>query len=1120
MINLIISKSPRDLSHYVYEKIEEDLDNHEKSFLIVPEQYTLQSDINLMDNISYKTVMDAKVLSFSSLSKFILDRTGGIGEDFLSKSGKVMLITTILRDMDESLTLFKGKYHNIDFVNDIERLITNIKDNHFDEEFFKTIDETSNDEILKLKFKETKLIYEAYQKEIADKYLDSEDRVNEVIGKLAECDFLRGANFYFDKFDYISDIKMDFIDELNRIGAKINVALTLYKAYLINPLAKDIEIYDMAIKFYYNLKNIDIVNEIDLNVPLNPNPDINHLCQNFERYNASFYENTPSNIHVLESVSTKTEVENIGLLINRLVKEENLRYKDIAIYTTDADEYDNEITKIFNRYQIPVFMDKTSTLSDNHIIKTYLALLRMVIYDFNIFDLAYFLRSGIYDFGENSNEKVILFQNYTKVRQIKGSMFLNDKYFAMDEDFYSNLYKDDPDADNKFILKQNEFTIINEIRDELLKLLEKLIDLRENSHPVKEIVTAIYETVADEKFFRGIDRYQNILLEENELDNYRENDQVWDKFMEILEELVGLMGDRKNTLKGVYKLILASASDIDIGIIPPTKDHVIVTNFRRPRVSERAINFALGMNDAFFPSKSRTDFLLGKDDKEKLIESGLDLKIYEEDVEEREKLNLYKMITSSNKIYFSVALSKKNGEALNKSLVLNGVLNIFPKLKISDLTSLSSHDLIYSKELTQKIVLESVNKIKKGEDLGKNELEFIRTYLAYLKNYGNFEKVIDGIYYTNAKKNIESNIAKKMYGKSHFSITEIETYSKCPYRYFINYGIKPSYDETYDVNARELGSIVHNSLEDVTRLIKDYDLDEITSEDLDQLISDNFNHSIDNYMDKLRRNDPRNRFILDNLAKNTTANSKEVINQLKKGEFKVSDVEVDFGYGKDGDLPPVYVDDQNYLRGRIDRIDSYENYIRIIDYKTGSKTFKILNVLNGLDLQLLVYMMSTENMKDKFIPIGSFYMPLSDELKKMDQSYGKDSLAQIYEDKFKMNGLLIKVDEEVFKLIDKENPDLKNMGVIDRKNTDVISPEDEKVLSIFAKNLVSKYVKEIKMGNIKLHPLRYSETQNECQYCDFKGICKFDESIDADKYRDFDKSLGLSDLKEVEGADD
>ena len=1114
MIRAIISKSIEANSKYIYKKIEEDLKNDQKSFLIVPEQYTLQSDINLMDNISYKTVMDAKVLSFSSLSRYIMDRTGGVSYNILSKSGKVILISNVLRDIDDKLSLFKGKYQNIDFINDIESFISNIKDNNFDEEFFKTIDQDLEDEVLKLKFKETKLIFDAYQEQITGKYLDSEDKINQVITKLSSCEFFKGANFYFDKFDYISDIKMDFIAELIRIGAKVTVALTLDKTFINNPMAKDIEIYDMANKFYYRLKNMDDLEEINLDQKLNKNDDINHLAINFETYNPKVFKGNPANIHLIESISTKSEVENIALIIKKLTFEKNLRYKDIGLYISDEDEYENQISKIFNRYDIPLFLDKTNKLSDNHIVKTYMALIRLVIYNFNNHDLNFFLRSNIFDFGQASADKIIVFQNYIKTRKIKGSMFLEDKYFKTDIDFYKELYKDDPYKDEKLIAKINEEKIVNEIRSKILKVLEDLLAIKDGDRKAIDIITAIYKTISNDSFIRGINNYQNVLKEKGDLDSYNENDQVWDKFIGILEEFASLMGQRKTSLKAIYQTIVASASDIQIGIIPPSKDHVIVTNFKSPRLSQRPVNFAMGLNDTFFPSKSRRDFLLGKDEKEKLQEIKLDLKIYEEDLEEREKLNIFKMITASNKIYFSFALSDKDGAAINKSIVLSNIIRIFPDLKTTDLTSLSLEDRIYSLDLSEKYSLENLWKIRKKQNINPRDLDFTKSFLAYIRDFEDFSIIEDGINYNNNKENIKANLASKLYQKNHFNVTEIETYSKCPYRYFINFAIRPFYEENYDVDARELGSIVHNSLENVSRLIKDNDIDSISDDDLDKLIAENFKKSIDSYLDNTRKNDPRNEFILNNLMKNTKNNSKELIKQLKLGEFQVSDVEVDFGYNKENDLPGVFVDEENYLRGRIDRIDKAGNFIRIIDYKTGKKVFKIVNILNGLDLQLIVYMLSASQISDSIRPIGSFYMPLSDELSKMDTKYERSNIEKLYEDKFKMNGLIVKVDEEVFRLIDKENYDKKNIGVIDVKNTDILTLDEEKLINNFAKKLVSTYIKEIKTGKISLNPLRYNDSQNECQYCDFKGICKFDESIDSDKYRDFDNKKSLADLYE------
>ena len=197
MIKTIISRYPRDISTYIYKEIEKDLARGKKAMLTVPEQYTLQTDINFMRNISKKSVMDAKVLSFSSLKSLIIDKIGQADRKFLSKNAKTLLITNILQDINDKLSLFQNKASNIDFVNNIGSLISTIKDNNFDEEFFNNVENT-DDPITKIKFKELKMIFDAYEKEISGKFIDSEDNLTYIIERLPTCDFLDDTIFYFD----------------------------------------------------------------------------------------------------------------------------------------------------------------------------------------------------------------------------------------------------------------------------------------------------------------------------------------------------------------------------------------------------------------------------------------------------------------------------------------------------------------------------------------------------------------------------------------------------------------------------------------------------------------------------------------------------------------------------------------------------------------------------------------------------------------------------------------------------------------------------------------------------------------------------------------------------------
>ena len=211
MIRLIISKDAREASLYVYKKIEERLEQGKKSILIVPEQYTLETDINFLRSVKYKAVMDAKVLSFSSFASFFMDNFNQGKLEFLNKEGKVLLLTNILQDLKDDLDLFSNSYQNIDFINSLVGLISAFKDNNFDDEFFKAVAESHVSEISKIKFEEIKLILDNYQKEIEGKYLDKEDILAFVAENFGKTDLLDGYEIFIDKFDFFEERKKALI---------------------------------------------------------------------------------------------------------------------------------------------------------------------------------------------------------------------------------------------------------------------------------------------------------------------------------------------------------------------------------------------------------------------------------------------------------------------------------------------------------------------------------------------------------------------------------------------------------------------------------------------------------------------------------------------------------------------------------------------------------------------------------------------------------------------------------------------------------------------------------------------------------------------------------------------
>lgn len=1107
MIEIIAGGKSSAISNLIYKDIEKRLEEGKKSILIVPEQYTLETDIEFLKSISFKSVMDAKVLSFSSFESFILDRVKRSDKKFLNREGKVMVLSNIIQDLD--LRLFKGAHKNLDFVDSLVDLISSFKENKIGDDFYDRLDSTITDKGLRIKFKDIRMIAEAYEKSLGDSYFDSEDMTSFVAETIGDLDFLSDYAFYFDKFDSMEDRKIDLIEALYKKDLPIKIGLNIDPSYLkISPIRP--EIFDPAFNFYIKLRDNFKTRLLGLGGELK-SPDLDHMRKNFESFSPDIYEGRPENIRVFESISTRTELENIGLFINKVIKTKDLRFNDFAVYITDEDEYENELIKTFERFDIPFFLDKRRKMADNHLIKTLFALIRLLVNKYRSEDLYYVLNSGLIDFKDDPNILI----NFIRDRNIRGLMFEEDKYFDLDLEFYEKFYENDPLKEQKLSKKKEEYQAVENIRAKILDLLSYI---RIDDPRARDLAEGVYKIIADTSFKRGIADFKESLEATNRLADLKELDQVLDELMDTLDQLVLLMGDRKVSLERVYSLIEAAAKDIKIGLIPPSKDHLTVTDFKRERVSNKPISIVLGLSDAYFPSAPTGDFIISEKEKEDLKDEGLDLKLYNKDLGELEKLNLYKLFVGSDKLILSYPLADKKGKDLNKSYVLKEILNIFKDLPVKSLAKIEVEDLVYSKEASKKHALNTLTSLKKGENIEAYDEDFARDFIAYLKknikkddNKKIYESTYKGLTFSNDKKPLV--LSKDLFRKNSFSVSEIESYSRCPYKHFVGYGLRPDEGEDFDINHMEIGNIVHKSLEDLSKLLKEEDLDDISEERLDKLLEENFKKGVDLNLDKTRKESHKNTYVLNNMLNTAKRNAREIKRGLAKGAFKLDSFEEDFDKG--GLFEPVYLDEENYLRGRIDRIDRAGDLVKIIDYKTGAKSFKVVNVLNGLDLQLIVYMIAVAESGKKLFPIGSFYLPLKDEIKKIDKmSYTDEkNLQDILKDKFALTGLLVKLNENIISLID-EDFDGKSSTIIDYDKKNILSPDDFERLSDFTRDLIKEIIDSIKEGKIDLKPVRMSSNVKECTYCAYREVCKFDEIIDSYRFRDIDKSKSIKDLEE------
>lgn len=327
-----------------------------------------------------------------------------------------------------------------------------------------------------------------------------------------------------------------------------------------------------------------------------------------------------------------------------------------------------------------------------------------------------------------------------------------------------------------------------------------LYEISNKNISASDIVKKIFNLIDNERIKSGFNHYQEY-VKDNKIEIYEENKQIWDKFITILEQIVSIMKDSKANLRKIYKLIQKACEATTIGLIPPAIDQVLIGDFSRDRINDRKIKIFVGMTDIYFPENNNSDMIISENEKTSLEKEGFDLKIYKAKKNDKILLNILRMFTSSQKIIFSYSLINKNNDPMNKSTSISDIINIFPNISYQKIST-GKFDLVkYSKDLLDMKAYQILWDIKEKEKVGDREKEFVKAYLQFKKDFSknyefnisknsSYDLFIKGFTYSNQKNPLDREISKKLYNKNRFSVSEIESYARCPYKYFINYGLK------------------------------------------------------------------------------------------------------------------------------------------------------------------------------------------------------------------------------------------------------------------------------------------------------------------------------------------
>ncbi|WP_349406151.1 helicase-exonuclease AddAB subunit AddB [Clostridium perfringens] len=1131
-LKIIYGRAGTGKSTFCINQIKKKINNSptNKLILLVPEQFTFQTENKVLNAIGERYVLNAEVLSFKRLAHNVFNECGGATRTIMGDAGKSMLIFKVLEDLGDNMTVFKNASRQKGFIDIASKTITEFKKYNVNNEVLDLTINEIEDENLKMKMEELKDVFNEFNSRLHEGYVDEEDQLLLLNEKLDGCSLYDGAEIWIDEFSSFTPNQLSVIGKLLKRAKSVNITLSIDE---VNSLKGESDLFVATKNTEKRLMNLIQEEGIAFSGYINLNEDIPyrfkenkelaHIERQLYAYPFKQYRGKNNSLRLYRANNNYDEIEFVAKDILRLVREKQYRFKDISVICRDVDNYEKVVSAIFSEYEIPYYIDKKIDIASNPLIVFINSAVDIISKNWTYESMFKYLKTGlIKEFrGIEGAELIDELENYVLAYGIKGKKWMEEWV-----NYSSSILKEEEiSEENKQRLER-----LNDIRETIVTPLDEFNKECKGKKPLKEFAIILYEFL-DSKLdiMDTIDKYVEYFKENDMAIEAKEYSEVRDIFIDVLEQAVDVLGNEVMDLDEFMKVLNIGLSQYEMGLIPVALDQVNIGDITRIKSRGTKALYIIGVNDGVLPSASKEEGILSDNDREILLEKGISLasdtrtKIFEE------QFLVYTAFTIAEEyLVVTYPLADFEGKSQRPSIIVHRLKKILPNVKeesegfklVND-----KYEKISAKIPTLNELMIAIRKNYDGAEIEDYWKYVYDWYLREPKWKERIEYVRKGLEYTNLENNISKEKAKKLYednkNKISLSVSRLERYAQCPFAYYIQYGLKAKDRKIYEFTAPDLGSFMHEILDEFTNEIKEKDLkwSDLSKENCRNIINSLVDNQVKNNKSSILNSSKRYSYFTDRFKRILTKSVMVISEQMKRSDFEIYKNELAFGFSKDVnsiklDLPSG---ESFYLNGRIDRVDKLnldgEIYLRIIDYKTGSKKFDLNKFYNGLQMQLLVYLDALINNSENIVenqamPGAILYFRIDDPILKSKGDLTEEEIKSEVLKELKLEGLLLD-DVKVVKAMDNTlepgthsliiPANMKKAGDLG-KNKALITMEQFELLRKYVNEKMVEICQNMIEGKIDIEPCK--ENKNiVCDYCNYSHICQFDSSLEDNRYK-------------------
>lgn len=1107
MLQLILGRSGSGKTYTVRSTLKTLAENGaERLMLIVPEQASFENERAMLHLLGDRGARKVTVTSFSRMVDAVQRKCGGFAGRRLDDGGRSIFMSLALEQVRDRLKVFRKNSESTELVGLLLQISAEMKMCGIQPEKLEKASHGIVQSTLRQKTEEIALILSAYDALVAQSYVDPLDDLTRLKDILSKHDFFAGYTVMVDAFQSFTVQEYEILEIILRQADMVSV--TLCTDSLDGPEG---DLFAIGRNTAKALLRLAAENGVRVKSPVIlpggarfTNPALAELEKRVYCPGLAPWKEACSGVMVYQAKDRYDEANFVSASISHLVREEGYRYRDFAIIIRSTEPYDGILDAALEHWEIPYFMDRPERVDAEPLMRLLLSAFRIVIYGFRSDDMFLYLKTGL---AGLTTAQISELENYTFIWNISGKKWC-EEWTENPEGFSGPMNEKQAQR-----LKE-----INESRRAVVEPLQRFAKRVRNAEGI-EIAAAAYQLLSEvqaaehlRKFAEKLEQDGDPVLAEREL-------RTWDLLMSILDQTALVIGKTNLPCERYAELLNIIICSSRMASIPQRLDEVLVGDANRIRAEGPKVVFVVGAVQGEFPMAPGGDCVFSDRERRELIRLGLPLNDTMVGVVLQERFLAYSALTAaSEKLYITYPESDGAGKALMPSTIPEETKKALPQIPVLDAEDFS---LLWF-ACAEKPALElAAQKWNANDELSASLKEVFarRESGSRLAAAGRAAGKQPVSFY-------DKTLARSFFGKDiRLSATQIETFEKCRFQYFCRYGLNVREQRPAELNALEYGSLMHYLLQRLFQELGSEKILALSEKELHAEILGFLDDYVKNNFGDMQAKTPRFVYLVSRIADSAQIVALHIAKELSQSGFVPADFEMEIGSSVGELVIPLPDGGTVRIDGKIDRVDIMEKdgvkYLRILDYKTGEKEFRLSDLLYGQNMQMLIYLAALcENGKKRygeFQPAGVLYMPANRPSLSAARGTDADKLESKYDEKLRMDGLVLDVPEVISGMDSSEKgkyiPVKLKDGVPDKLDH-VASPKELQAILEYLKQTIAEMSLELQKGNVAALPLNGNK-MDACKKCPYRPVCGHEKDDPVRLMQDFSRDEAM---KEIQGG--